>query len=102
MIRGALDLTSKQALVGMTPMEKVRAGACKFLHIVMTASGGNNLLRAGACSWVSCLSLPCRQRGDAHTASYVTGHLCYLVAWIPCCLGCQSGNQRDCTQATAS
>ena len=26
-IRGALDLTSKQALVGMTPMEKVRAGA---------------------------------------------------------------------------
>ena len=30
-IRGALDLTSKQALVGMTPMEKVRVGACSSL-----------------------------------------------------------------------
>ena len=32
MIRGALDLTSKQALVGMTPMEKVRKGALGSLY----------------------------------------------------------------------
>ena len=40
MIRGALDLTSKQALVGMTPMEKVRAGACKPPHSLKQALAG--------------------------------------------------------------